>query len=164
MRNELIFLLPFFVGALSLSHKRWDEIPDILGLLMIVVFVCSLHFYSFETSLYSMNDHRWTISYFTDAIIRLSAGFSGSLAFIYLCRYLHRVAILSRYMVFWGSISLPIYVLHQKFLMIGYLVNLNTTNYLLLFIYSIAIILLSIGVYKVLREKKCLRLIMFGEK
>lgn len=84
--------------------------------------------YTFEHSMYRMSDNIFTIDYHLSAFIRFIAGLSGSICVIWLASYLQKIKNITILIAKIGLITLPIYVLHQKFLIINKILHINTNN------------------------------------
>ena len=164
MRNETVFLLPFFVVAILFSKNHWEKCGNLIGVVSIVVFIIMLQFYSFDMSLYKMTSEFFTIQYHYYAAIRFCIGFSGCLSTIVIFKLIKSSTILGKILIYLGNISLPIYVIHQNFLNVNEFSQVSTDNILYWLIISIIIIFASIAVYKICTKSKTLGLLMFGEK
>jgi len=164
MIHELKFLTPFFVLAIILRNYDWSRCSLLLGGAALFAFIFTMQFYSFECSMYRMTDNVFTIRYHQLAVIRFIAGLSGSILIIWLTTYLQRIRRASLILANIGMITLPIYVLHQKFLIINGIFHVETTNIAVLVFLTAAVAILSIALYRILRKNKYLRLCLFGEK
>lgn len=164
MGHELKFLTPFFVLAIALRRYDWSKCSLWIGLLSLMLFVAVMQFYTFEHSLYKMTDDVFTVRYHQFALIRFIAGLSGSVFVMWLTTYIQQIRYLVRPLIYIGMITLPIYVLHQKFLMINNVCHIQTTNTMSLLLLAIVDITLSVLIYKLLKNNKYLNLILFGGK
>lgn len=163
MGHELKFLTPFFVLAIALRRYDWSKCSLWIGLLSLMIFVAVMQFYTFEHSLYKMTDNVFTVRYHQFALIRFIAGLSGSVFVMWLTTYIQQIRHLVRPLIYIGMITLPIYVLHQKFLMINNVLGMETTNIIVLLLFAIMDVVLSILTYKILSKNKYLRLFLFGK-
>ena len=164
MRNQLLFLMPFFVASFLLRKYKWDNCPLWLGLLSLSIFsIVLLRFYSFDVSLYRMTDDVLSLKYHFHSIIRYLIGIAGCISTCFLCKYLINFPIISNKIISIGKITLPIYVLHQTILLLNLLVKYMTDNYFIIFLMSIFILCLSIFIYYILRKQSLLKYFLFGE-
>lgn len=162
--NELEFLLPFFCGGMVFRRFDWSKCPAWLFVLSCAVFVYLLmDVYTFDCSVYKMDGATFTADYAWKTMVRIVSGASGIVCSVYVCVWLYKARALRRPVIYIGMLTLPIYALHQKFLTPTRLFDYKTDNILLIFAVSIVIILLSVGTYKVLRNKY-IRLLFFGER
>lgn len=97
------------------------------------------------------------------AFIRFIAGLSGSICAIWLASYLQKIKNITILIAKIGLITLPIYVLHQKFLIINKILHINTNNLIILICFTAIDIFLSVIIYKFLKKNKTLSLLLFGE-
>jgi len=164
MIHELKFLTPFFVLAIILRNYDWSKCSMLLGMAALFIFIFTMQFYSFECSMYQMTDDVFTVRYHQLAVIRFIAGLSGSVLIIWITTYLQRIRRPALLLANIGTITLPIYVLHQKFLIINHIFHVETTNIAVLVFLTIVVTTLSIALYRILRKNKYLRLLLFGEK
>lgn len=164
MGHELKILTPYFILAIALRKYDWAKCSLWIGLLSLMIFVAVMHFYTFEHSLYKMTDDVFTVRYHQFALIRFIAGLSGSVFVMWLTTYIQQIRYLVRPLIYIGMITLPIYVLHQKFLMINNVCHIQTTNTMSLLLLAIVDITLSVLIYKLLKNNKYLNLILFGGK
>lgn len=164
MGHELKFLTPYFILAIAQRKYDWAKCPLWVGILSLVIFVAIMQFYTFEHSLYRMTDDVFTIRYHLFALIRFIAGLSGSVFVLWLTTYIQRIRHLVRPLISIGMTTLPIYVLHQKFLMINKVFCMETTNVIVLLLLAIMDVLFSVMLYKILKKNKYLNLLLFGGK
>lgn len=122
-----------------------------------------MNVYTFEHSMYRMSDNIFTIDYHLSAFIRFIAGLSGSICAIWLASYLQKIKNIAILIAKIGLITLPIYVLHQKFLIINKILHINTNNLIILICFTAIDILLSVIIYKFLNKNKTLSLLLFGK-
>lgn len=164
MGHELKFLTPFFVSAIALRGYDWSKCPLWIGLLALIIFVAVMQFYTFEHSLYRMTDNVFTIRYHLFALIRFIAGLCGSVFVLWLTTYIQQIRHLVRPLIYIGMTTLPIYVLHQKFLMMNKVFCMETMNVIVLLLFAIMDVLFSVMLYKILKKNKYLNLLLFGGK
>lgn len=163
MGHELKFLTPYFILAIALRKYDWAKCPLWVGLLSLMIFVAVMQFYTFEHSLYKMTDDVFTVKYHQFAIIRFIAGLSGSVFVMWLTTYIQRIKQIIKPLAYIGMTTLPIYVLHQKFLMVNNVFCMETTNVIVLLLFAIMDVVLSILTYKMLSKNKYLHLFLFGK-
>lgn len=164
MGHELKFLTPYFILAIALRKYDWSKCPSCVGFLSLVIFVAVIQFYTFEHSLYRMTDDVFTIRYHLFAFIRFIAGLSGSTFVLWLTTYIQQIRHLVRPLIYTGMTTLPIYVLHQKFLMLNKVFCMETTNVIVLLLLAIMDVSFSVMLYKILKKNKYLNLLLFGGK
>lgn len=162
MGHEFKFLIPFFVLAISLRRYDWSKCPFFIGLISLIIFIISMRFYTFEHSLYRMTDNVLTVKYHQFALIRFIAGFSGSIIILWLTTYIQQIKQIVGFLAYIGMITLPIYVLHQKFLLMNNILNVTTTNTIVLSVFAIIDVILCILLYNCLKQNKHVRLLLFG--
>ena len=161
--NELKFMLPFFVMGIYSKRFSWRGCRWWLFSLSALVFAyLLLRVYTFDFSVYSMGRDVLSLDYQVKALVRLLAGVSGIVCSAWLCKWLLRCGPLSTWLSGLGTLTLPIYVLHQKFLMPVGLLHLQSGNLLLSLVASLVVMLLSVWVYRLLRHRY-VRLLFFGE-
>ena len=162
MVNELKFLIPFFV--IGILWKRYEimQPSNISFLLALAMFILCFHEYNFDYSLYMMQDDILNIDYHVKNVIRFLSGVSGIICICYLCKYIPQK--LSNILLHIGTITLPIYVLHQKLLLPIRILNYKSDNMFIIIGTAILCIFLTILCYKLLSTFKFLRLFCFGEK
>lgn len=145
-------------------HFDWSKCSLWLFALSAAVFgYLLMEVYTFDCSVYKMDGATFTADYTWKTIVRIVSGVSGIVCSVYLCVWLYKVRTLRRPVIYIGTLTLPIYALHQKFLMPATLLDYKTDNILLVFVVSIAVIILSVMTYKLLRNRY-IRLFFFGEK
>lgn len=164
MVNEVKFLLPFFVTAIFLRRYDWQQIPLWLFITSLFFYGGALYVYNWNFTLYSMSATdvflSWEYLYMT--IVRVVGGISGIISVLYLSKYIEKSNIVSKCFSYIGGITLPIYVLHQKFLLPLNLLNYETDNLSIIFITSIVIVFFSVFAYKLMKHK-FFRWYLFGE-
>lgn len=163
MVNEVKFLLPFFVIAIYLRKYDWQHVPLWLLVISLFLFGSSLYVYNWNFTLYSMNKTDiFTYEYLYMTIVRIVGGVAGIICFLYLSECVGKLHFLSNIFSYIGKVTLPIYVLHQKFLLPLRILNYETNNLFIIFIISIIIVLFSVLVYKIMKQK-FFRMYLFGE-
>lgn len=162
--NELKYLIPYFILSIYFKKYDWQKCPLWLFVISLTLFVLLLNIFTFDYSLYRMTDEMLTIKYTYMSIIRFLSGISGIICSLYICKWINKIPYISNYYVYIGTLTLPIYVLHQKFLMIERIVHYKTENILMIIASSLIIIELSIITYRLLKKNKYIQLFLFGEK
>jgi fucose 4-O-acetylase-like acetyltransferase len=163
MRNQLLYLLPFFVGSFEFGKYNWKS-PLWLGVISLCLFVIVLfYFYSFDVSLYKMTDDVLSVKYHFNSLIRYFLGFTGCISSIFICKYLFVLPVVSKIIMGIGKKTLPIYVLHQFILLPNLYIQYSTNNHLSIFIFSLLLLYLSILLYTILQKQRFLKLYLFGE-
>ncbi len=163
MINEIKFLLPFFVMAIFFRDIQRQQPPLWLFLISTILYIGFIKIYDWEFTLYSMEKNN-TVSwkYFYINCIRIIGGWSGIICIIYLCKLISQVAVLNNILSYIGKMTLPIYVIHQNFLLIPKFLHYKTDNWIIIFTTTIVILTLSIIAYKIIKGKT-LRKYLFGE-
>lgn len=163
MGHELKFLVPYFLLAIAFRKYDWSKCPLYIGSLSLLIFVIIMKFYTFEHSMYRMTDNVFTIRYHLFALIRFIAGLSGSIFVLWMTTYIQCIRQVVKPLTYIGMTTLPIYVLHQKFLILNKIFNISITNIMILLFFTIMDLVLSIIIYKILSKNKYLNLFLFGE-
>lgn len=163
--NEIKYLLPFFV--IGYLIKRYGIENYLLGknryiILFVLIAIYSLcfHIFTFDYTVYKTPHDILSYDYFHKYIIRFVSGLSGSLICIYAGKFIEKIYYLKKYLLRLGLLTLPIYVIHQNFLMINFLIH-RYCNFFIIIITTIITIELSIIVYNKL-SNKYLQLSLFG--
>lgn len=163
--NELKFLMPFFVLGVFSSHIQWERMSPWLGAISLVIFAWCSIYYRFDDSYYEMGGSTLNLSFLSESIFRFICGLSGAFVIIWICQFLQRMSLLNSWLLRIGVVTLPIYVLHQKFLLPLRVIHFPCGilgNYFLSLILSALVIELSIIVFHYIKSP-ILRQIMFGE-
>ena len=161
-------MLPFFV--LGFVWKRMkNDIPVFVGLISIIVFYVVSRFFFWSDTMYSMDVDCFSFSYLKSTILRLVAGLSGIISVLWLVRLLYRFCVryiktLEGVVVYIGTVTLPIYALHQKFLIPLRFLPFELPLSIRLTLLPLIIVALSIVFYLLLSKVRLLRMILFGEK
>ena len=161
--NQIEFLLPFYVLGIIGRNVKWENLNVGISVLALIGFCTCFSIFTFDDTMYAMGSDCFSLNYFYGTSLRLVSGISGilcSLAFISclskLSKNVSKVAAV-------GAMTLPIYVLHQKFLILNKMVHLHTDNHVLMILIALMLILITIGTYKILHRNKYLALLLFGE-
>lgn len=161
--NQIEFLLPFYVLGIIGRNVKWEKMNVGISVLALIGYCICFSIYKFDDTMYAMGSDCFSLNYFYGTSLRLFGGISGilcSLAFISclskLSKSVSKVAAV-------GAMTLPIYVLHQKFLIINKAMHLHTDNHVLMILIALMLILITIGTYKILHRNKYLALLFFGE-
>lgn len=163
MRNEIIYLLPFFVGSIFLSKKDWSKISTGYGIVALLIFVYFLYFFTFDDSMYRMQDDFMSLQYHKSAFLRLITGTTGSFMVLWIARYLKHYKRVENQLKYVGCLTLPIYVLHQKFMLWNNYSEIIVDKYVFVFVIAILILYSSCLLYKVLSKNYIISLLLFGE-
>lgn len=166
MGNELKFLTPFFILGIWVRNKGWSGIPHKMGIICMGIYILCSCYYSFSDSYYQMSGNPLTLIFFISTLFRTLCGTVGVISSVYLCRYIFKFEFIKKYFIRIGMVSLPIYVLHQKFLMPTSLVSFESFSsfncYLIPMVVSLLIIESSLLLYKYIKSPM-LKLYLFGE-
>ena len=135
-------------------------------LLILILFSACFHIYDFSYSLYTMKYNITEADYYLKSLIRFIAGISGITCINFLSRYISNLPLskCKEVLSYIGTITLPIYVLHQIFLMPNRFIKYTSNHIIIILMITIGCILLSIITYKILHKSSILRLLCFGEK
>lgn len=163
MVHELKYLAPFFVGAMYLRKYQWDKISTIVTISFTFLFFILFHYFEFSHTMYQMTDDSFSFTFFMQYIYRTLIGISGIIISILFCKCIVSIIFFTNGLVCLGKISLPIYVLHQKFLFWNDAVKLHIDNITGIFCISLVLIILSIFSYKILIRNSILALLLFGK-
>ena len=111
----------------------------------------------------------FSFSYLKSTILRLAGGLSGIISVVWLVRLLYGFCVryikpLESVVVYIGTVTLPIYVLHQKFLIPLRFLPFELPLSIRLTLLPLIIVALSIVFYLLLSKVRLLRMILFGEK
>ena len=166
MINEIKFLMPFFITGILIKRFEITRIPIYFFIIMLILFTLCFHFYDFSYSLYAMQYNIIEVDYHFKSLIRFLSGFSGIVCISFLCHYLSPIFIqkLKSFLTYMGTITLPIYVLHQNLLIPNRFLQYQSDSIIIILLITIICILLSIITYKVLCKFTILKLLCFGEK
>lgn len=164
LSHELKYLTPFFVGAIALSRYNWEEISNKVLLLSVVPFFILLSQFTFPMSLYEMQDDFFTINHLYIYLYRMFIGVLGCLFSMFVCKLIRGNICLGKCAMFLGTISLPIYAIHQKFLDWNLFVHISVANMFLIVSITFIVIVLSIITYRLIGRNKIISLFLFGEK
>lgn len=154
MVNESKYLAPFFLLGYYCRNINIHscDITNIKFLILFFIifsaFSISFSLFDYEYTMYMMNDDIVSTDYLFKYCIRLVCGLTGSLVVIILCSLVSPRSGWAKYLAYLGTITLPIYVLHQFFLMPNRFLNFNTSNILVFTLLSFFIILLSYLFYR----------------
>ena len=163
MINEIKFLLPFFVIAIFFRNTNLQKLPFWLFLISAILYIGSIKIYNWDFTLYSMgksNIYSWEYLYMTG--VRIIGGLSGIICSIFLCKYISQISRLNDILCYIGKMTLPIYVIHQKFLLLPKILKYHTDNWSMIFASTILILGLSILLYKLMKYR-IIRKYLFGE-
>lgn len=163
MIKELKFLIPFFVVAILSRQYNIEFKSHLTALFGIIAFMLCLVIYDWGYSMYAMKDNVWEFDYHLKAVVRFVGGLSGIIVVIYLCHYLQLNNVVQTALCVIGMTTLPIYVLHQNFLMLISLSGAVIAQWLFCFMSSFLIVIISYYAYKLLSKNKLMGRIMFGE-
>lgn len=161
--NQLKYLIPYFVLAMYFSKYNWRQCPLWLFSISLLIFILLLNIYTFDYSLYQMGGQNvLTFEYYWKSFIRFFSGISGVICSLYICKWIYQLKKVNYCFMYIGTLTLPIYVLHQYFLLIQRVSSYQNSSILFNILLSIVIVLISILSYKIL-NKKYIRIFLFGE-
>lgn len=161
--NYIKYLTPFFVGGYCCRRYNIVKIPLWLFAICLISFIYLLYTtYTFEYSVYAMKSNVLSIEYLYMTAIRFISGFTGSIMALYFCNRLLAFNQITRLLAKIGTVTLPIYVVHQKFLIPTKLFDYSTTNIFIWILVAMFILFASLMVNKWI-SNNFLRLLFFGE-
>lgn len=160
--NQIEFLLPFYVFGIIGRNVKWEKLNTGISMLALIGYCTCFSLFTFEDTMYLMGSDCFSLNYIYGTSLRLLSGIFGilcSLTFVgCLSKFSGRVYKLAVV----GSMTLPIYVLHQKILIVNNVVQLQTDNYILMILFAIILVVVTIEIYKILRKNRYIALLMFG--
>lgn len=162
--HQLKYLTPFFVCSIYLSKYSWEKTPIWLLGISSIIFICLLMHYDFSKSMYRMDDNIFTLQHFLDYIFRFSIGLFGCVASILICKIVSLTTYLKKMLCYTGTLTLPIYVLHQKLIEWNLYCKFEIRNMILLILISISLCIITIYTYKILKRNRLFSYLLFGEK
>lgn len=161
--NQIEFLLPFYVFGIIGRNIKWEKLNIGISVIALIGYCACFTLFTFDDTMYSMGSDCFSLIYICKTSLRLASGIFGilcSLAFVgCLLKFSSRVSKVAAA----GAMTLPIYVLHQKFLIANKVIHLQTDNYILVVLIAFILILMTIGIYKILHINKYCALLLFGE-
>ena len=164
LHNGLEYLCPFFVLGMAGSRIDWSKLDGRIAAVALVVFCVVLHYFTWDMSMYRMDAVGGGQTHLLYTLMRLAGGLSGILVSLYFVRIVMYLKPLVKVLSLIGTMTLPIYVLHQKFLFPNMFLKWQTNNVLIQLAVTALIVALSIGCYKILRRNRYLAFWLFGER
>lgn len=167
--NELRCMLPFFVIGIACGNLRWSAVPYWLGFVALLVFALCLFHYDWSCSLYEMQPDTMTLDWHAKQLLRIVGGLAGSIVALALLRaYVQLFGLGGGAFVRLGALTLPVYALHQKFLLPMRLCDASQLpgwlGAALGVLLTCAICLASVALYRLMRKSSILALLFFGER
>lgn len=159
---EIKYLLPFFIVGIFLKDLNWKKWNILIVIVSVLIFSYLFTIYNKEYFIYNTSFLPFDISILKIVIIRYIAGITGIIIITWLCFFITSkkiILILAKL----GTLTLPIYVVHQNFFLINRIIKFQTDSFLIMSFISLMIILLSIVFYKMCSFLKLKRL-LFGEE
>ena len=165
MVNEVKFLLPFFVLGMFVKLHDIKRVPLLAFLISLIVFVYFLFgVYDFDFSLYQMKDNVLDLDYHVKSLVRMVSGLCGILLTFYVFDKIRWKPEVTRWLTDIGMCTLPIYVMHQKFLLPFHAISSSMLSWLMAFVCSVILLFLCRMIYSLLSKNRLLALLLFGEK
>lgn len=166
--NSIEYLVPFFLlGMMSRKHEwSWNKLPLWIVCPCICIFIIVGLKFDFSCSMYEMSEYIYSMEYIYKSLIRLLGGLSGIVMSMFVVRYLIQwtntrvIQVVAKV----GMMTLPIYILHQKFLMFNRLSVLRLDNNILFVLITVSLMFVCVWTYRRLKCYKILALLLFGEK
>lgn len=164
--NYVEFLMPFFVIGIATRNVNLTTPPIWTCLIALGIFIACYRNFDFSCTVYEMQDNCLTIDYSEKTILRLVSGTAGIFLFIILVRLASHImpARISNIMQAAGMMTLPVYALHQYFLLPNNVLNIHTDNIIIFLALAVIVFLVSVVTYKLLRKSSLPALLLFGEK
>lgn len=106
----------------------------------------------------------FTWDYLANTLLRIVIGFSGIVLSLFVCKWIAKLSWLKSTLLYMGGVTLPIYVLHEKFLMANKVLRIESSNHIVVLILTVLIILASIQMYTLLKKTRFCSMMMFGER
>ena len=161
--NNVEFLLPFYVVGIMTRKIKWNQLPLLLFPIGFCVYFLSFLHYDFDCSMYAMGSIELGVNYVLLSIFRIICGISGIIVSIMIVKVAVRFSLLRNAMILLGTVTLPIYVLHQKTLMLNTFIFFK--SYLISFhvIFAVCLTFATFLLYVILSKSKILSLLLFGE-
>lgn len=161
--NQIEFLLPFYVLGIVCRNIKFDKLNIFISMIALVVFgICFLNF-TFDNTMYAMGRDCFSLNYLYGTLFRIICGASGIICSIALVKFAIRVFSQLSVLSTVGTMTLPIYVLHQKLLIVNMFLNYYTGSVFVFGLIALMVICITVMVYKLLRKNKYLALFLFGE-
>lgn len=161
--NQIEFLLPFYVFGIIGRNVKWEKMNAGISVLALIGYCTCFSLFTFNDTMYLMGSECFSLNYIYRTSLRLVSGIFGilcSLAFVgCLSNFGDRVYKLAVV----GSMTLPIYVLHQKFLIVNNLIHLQIDNYIPMILLALILVAITIKTYKILRKNRYIALLLFGK-
>lgn len=160
--NHLQFLCPFFVLGDLLRERR--TVNGWIVAASAVVFAIAFRFFTFDETVYMMSRVTTASDHLIGTLLRIAGGVSGIILSFALVEF---VTGRGKWTIGWlarlGTLTLPIYAMHQKFFMLHRVVPIYTGGIVVILVETALVILLSLVAYSVLSKSRLLALLLFGE-
>lgn len=161
--NQIEFLLPFYVFGIIGRNIKWEKMNACISVLALIGYCICFSLFTFDDTMYLMGSECFSLNYIYGTSLRLASGIFGilcSLAFVgCLSNFGDRVYKLAVV----GSMTLPIYVLHQKFLIVNNVIRLQTDNYILMILLALILVVIASEIYKIFSKNRYIALLLFGK-
>ncbi len=161
--NQLEYLCPFYVMGIAARNVDLYNIRKAGLVVAVLLFALCLSAYSFDCSMYTMGSDCLTPQYLWKTGLRIVGGMSGIAVSLYVAKGLARIPSKTHLMASVGMLTLPIYALHQKFLLVNAFLKYKTDNLLFFAVVSVLIMAVTVLAYKILHRNKYIALFLFGE-
>lgn len=161
--NQIEFLLPFYVFGIIGRKVKWEKLNVGISVLALIGYCACYSIFTFDDTMYAMGSDCFSLNYIYGTSLRLVSGISGILCSLTFISCLSKLSNRVSKVAAVGAMTLPIYVLHQKFLTLNNVMHLHTDNHVLMILIALMLILITIGTYKILHRNKYLALLLFGE-
>lgn len=160
--NELKYLSLFFVLGCFFSKLKLKSIPVWVGICSIVCYVLLFQNMDFSKTVYQMTNQIFSKQYFYDYFFRDTIAFLGIISSMFLCQILNRLRLISKILVYLGSITLPIYVLHQYLFMWNSFAKIQINSSVIIFCIAVLALWVTYLLYRILSINTVIDRLLFG--
>lgn len=161
--NQLEFLCPFYVMGIAARNLDLHKVKPWVLIVAVVLFSLCLSRYTFDCSMYKMGAECLSLQYLRDTGLRIIGGVSGIVISLFFAKLLTNLSFGQAMLAKVGMLTLPIYVLHQKFLLVNLFLKYTTENLCYCALISVLLTAITISAYKILHRNKYIALFLFGE-
>lgn len=96
--------------------------------------------------MYLMGSECFSLNYIYGTSLRIACGIFGILCSLTFVEYLSKFGNRVYKLAVVGSMTLPIYVLHQKILIVNNVIHLQTDNYILIILLTLMLVVITIKI------------------
>lgn len=161
--DEIEFLLPFYVLGIACRNIKLENMNVVFPLFAVMAFCICFSMFTYDNTMYAMGNDCCTIKYLHDTLLRLVCGVSGIVFSLAIISLAMKIIVKSLILSTVGTMTLPIYVLHQKLLSVNKALNFYTGNVAYLCIIAMLTVFITVIIYNFLRKNRYVALLLFGE-